>query len=81
MDELEFSPVHARQWPTTHSTRTMSTSSSTIMTIGWTTTTDARYERMLEDGRCVVVVLEWDGVTVVTAWEDKRRRRRSTRRR
>ena len=37
------------------------------------------YERLLDDGRYVVVVIEDDGVTVVTAWEDARRSRRRDR--
>jgi hypothetical protein len=40
-----------------------------------------RYSRFLEDGRHIVVVIEHDGETVVTAWLDKQRSRRQHRRR
>ncbi|MCC7372429.1 MAG: hypothetical protein IT306_28710 [Chloroflexi bacterium] len=39
------------------------------------------FHRMMNDGRFVVVVVESDGVTVVTAWQDVRRSRRQDRRR
>ena len=44
-------------------------------------TVDGRteYGRTLEDGRYVVVVIEHDGLTMVTAWQDKRRSRRQNR--
>jgi hypothetical protein len=38
------------------------------------------FARLLDDGRYVVVVVEDDGFTVVTAWLDKRRSRRRRRR-
>jgi hypothetical protein len=38
------------------------------------------FARLLDDGRYVVVVLERDGSTVVSAWLDKRRSRRRRRR-
>jgi hypothetical protein len=34
------------------------------------------YGRWLDDGRWIVVIIEDDGRTAVSAWEDKRRRRR-----
>ena len=40
--------------------------------------TDGRteYSRMMDDGRWFVVVIENDGVTMVSAWWDRRRSRR-----
>ena len=38
------------------------------------------YDRMMDDGRRLVVVIEYDGMTVVTAWEDRRRGKRRRRR-
>ena len=37
------------------------------------------YARRLDDGRYVVVVIEYDGMTVVSAWCDRRRSRRRRR--
>ena len=37
------------------------------------------YGRLLDDGRLVVVVIEHDGESVVTAWQDERRSRRRRR--
>jgi hypothetical protein len=45
--------------------------------------TDGRteYSRMMDDGRWLVVVIEKDGETMVSAWWDRRRSRRQQRRR
>jgi hypothetical protein len=38
-----------------------------------------RYERLMDDGRQVVVIVDWASSTVKTAWWDKRSSRRRRR--